>query len=197
MSEQIAKSDKKQYPAALLDGDVLAKGYTAIAAALKNVMPDDGTYRYVPITSRPTETQWRTFTGKMPVVGIGWAGWHASKLDGRTFRGPLVYTVAVLTEHRQPELLYVGDGKLPGAFGVAAAAIGVLNGLVVNGVGTAFVTSVSSDDLAQFLNDGQASVLLTVQFDNASLDMGRMLGQLDTLKILHQNYIESKTGAEL
>lgn len=190
-------TENVQYPAQLLNGDVITTCYQAIFDALQKVMPDNGMYRYVPITPRPTETQWRAFTGKAPAIGIGWAGWHASKLDGKVFRGPLLFSVALLTEHREANRLYVGDGQLPGIFGVTAAAIAMLNGMTVDGAGTAFVVSASNTDLAQFLSDGQASALLTVQFDNVALNVSDIVGQLDTLKILNQKYMDSRTGAEL
>ncbi|KXV50538.1 hypothetical protein AD945_01780 [Gluconobacter albidus] len=183
-----------QYPAALIDGDVLAVCYRAIESALQTVMPADGRFRYVPITPRPSEIQWRAFTGKMPVVGIGWQGWHANKMAGAVFRGPLVFSVAILTAHRQPENLYVGDGKLAGAFGVTAAAIGVLNGMNVPGAGTALVTSASSVELAQFLDEGQAGILLTVQFENVALDMDRIVPQLDDFKMLFSEIVDSSSG---
>ncbi|MFT9448428.1 hypothetical protein [Gluconobacter japonicus] len=180
-----------QYPETLIDGDVLATCYKAISAALQTVMPANGKYRYVPLTPRPSESQWRTFTGKFPAVGIGWQGWQSAKAGGSTFRGPLIFSVAILTEHRLPEHLYLGDGNTPGAFGVTAAAIGVLNGLTVPGAGTAFVHTASSAELAQFLSEGQSSVLLTVQFDSVALDMGRITPQLDTLKMLVQKDVDS------
>ncbi|MBS0995847.1 hypothetical protein [Gluconobacter cerinus] len=183
-----------QYPATLIDGDVMAVCYRAIESALQTVMPADGKFRYVPLTPRPSESQWRAFTGKMPVIGIGWQGWHANKLSGATFRGSLVFSVAILTAHRQPENLYVGDGKLAGAFGVTAAAIGMLNGMTVPGAGTSLVTSASSVELAQFLEEGQSGVLLTVQFENVALELERITPQLDDFKTLSSEIVDSPSG---
>lgn len=186
-----------QYPATLIDGDVLAVCYKAIEAALETVMPSDGRYRYVPMTPRPTDSQWRAFTGKLPVIGIGWQGWHASKTSGTTFRGPLVFSVAILTAHRQPEHLYLGDGKLAGAFGVSTAALGVLNGMTAPGAGTALVTSVSTAELAQFLEEGQSGVLLTVQFESVALELERITPQLDDFKTLSNTFKDSSSGETL
>jgi len=183
-----------QYPATLIDGDIMAVCYRAIESALQTVMPADGRFRYVTMTPRPSESQWRAFTGKLPAIGIGWQGWHASKLSGATFRGALVFSVAILTAHRQPENLYLGDGKLAGAFGVTAAAIGVLNGMTVPGAGTALVTSASSVELAQFLDEGQSGVLLTVQFENVALDMERIIPQLDDFTTLSSEIVDSPSG---
>lgn len=186
-----------QFPADILNGNVIAACYDAIETALKTVMPDNGLYRYVPITPRPRPEQWREFTGRLPVVGIGWAGWRSSKLGGTNFRGPLLFSVAILTEHRDPQHLYKGDGKLAGTFGVTQAAISVLNRLTVSGAGTAYVVGASSAELAEFLSEGQSSVLLTIEFDNVALDEREVVSKLDTLKTIYATYVDSETGAVL
>lgn len=111
------------------------------------------------------------------------------------------FTSAGITEARMLNQvhghLYKGDGKLAGIFGVTAAAIAVLNRLTVSGAGTAYVVSASSAELAQFLSDGQSSVLLTIEFDNVSLDEAVVVSKLDTLKTIYETYVDSKTGAVL
>ncbi|MEW9272982.1 hypothetical protein [Gluconobacter oxydans] len=185
---------ENQIPSSLIDGDVLALAYKGIIKALQDIMPANGVYRYVPITPRPSEKQWRAFTSKFPVVGLGWDSWHSDKGGAGIFRGPLVFTVAIITDHRNPDHLYLGNGTQPGAFGVTAAALSVLNALTVPGVGTAYVRSASSSELAQYLDDGQGSVLLTVQFDNVALDLDRILPQLDTFKQLSNTFKDSSSG---
>lgn len=182
--------------APLMDGDVLATAYRAVLQELQTVFPAGGRYRYVPITPRPSEAQWRAFTAKLPVIGVGWQGWHAERGGSVNFRGPCVFSVAILTEHRSPDHLYLGSSNQPGAFGVAAAAISVLNGLTIPGVGSAFVESASSVELAQYLSEGQASVLLTINIHSVALDVARVTAQLDTLKTLSETY-QTSTGETL
>ncbi|MBM9400378.1 hypothetical protein JUN65_02060 [Gluconacetobacter azotocaptans] len=167
-----------QYPAVLVGGNVVTRGFLAIQDRLKQIFPPSlYTHRIVPPKISPE--MWKTLIAHTPMIGIGWAGWVPTRQLGTEFRGDLVFAVFLLTKQRKLEDLYLGDGKVPGVFGESAMATFMLHNFIEPDIGRCVVRQCTAVGAADWVPDGQAIVAMDVAIENVGFDCFEWQQQLD------------------
>ena len=84
---------------------------------------------------------WTRLLRRLPFVGLGWSDADPIKAAPRVFAGESGWTVFLVAENKAgPRNLYFGDAQGPGLFDMVHAAVAILHGHTIPGVGTVFVT---------------------------------------------------------
>ena len=114
-----------------------------IAAALQSRLqvafpPEFFEFELLP--ARLNAAEWTRLVRRTPFIGLGWGGLTAAENGGALFKGNSVWTVfAVVSNQSGDKGRYLGDEQGVGLFQVIQAAVVVLNGLKIPGVGTCLV----------------------------------------------------------
>lgn len=94
---------------------------------------------------RLTAQEWERLVRRTPFIGLGWNDVDATRNAGTLFKGESHWTVfVVVTNQSSVGARYYGDAQGVGLFQVVQAAIAVLNGHTVPGVGTCLVTKAAN-----------------------------------------------------
>lgn len=135
----------------------------AMRARLELAFPQERfVHHYLP--DRISLAWWQRIMKKTPVVGIGWAKFspHA-RAPGKLFTGEVMFPVyLVISNPRGIEERYFGDRMAPGLLKMVRAAIAVLHGAPVPGVGTLQVADCSNAHAENYDEEGMALAMIDV-----------------------------------
>lgn len=112
----------------------------ALRDRLRLVFPERR-FQHAIMPSKITPKEWLRLTQRTPFVGLGWAQLDPIRQAGRDFIGRMHWSVYLVTQNSAGTAqLYAGDARAPGLFDLVAAAVAVLQGYTIPGVGTVTVT---------------------------------------------------------
>ena len=161
-----------------IDPGVLQLTGDAITARLQLVFPP-ARFQHSFIPAKLTTPVWSRLTTKTPFVGVGWNALEGDKEQSRIFDGESTWTVFLCTKNasgHRPR--FFGDQQAPGLFSMVHAAVAVLHGWTLDGVGTGFV-----DRAANAYSDGwdmDDMAIASIEFRmGASLTVGDALTGVD------------------
>jgi hypothetical protein len=154
---------------------------TALIAQVQIAFPPT-LFQFEVMPSKLTPQAWTALVRRVPFVGLGWNGVEPAPDMGRGFRGVSRWTLYLVTRNSAGELgRYFGDAQGPGLLQMVQAAVVLLQGADIGGVGTAAVRSVANA-VAEGWEGGNAVIAavdidvpvdLTLRnsIDGASVDM--------------------------
>jgi len=98
----------------------------------------------------------------------------------------------------KPEQRYLGaqigsGAYLPGMMGLQEYAIAGLHGFTIEDIGTCRVTQVSSTELADWNQDGKATVVLEITIPDVALDLPTVTATLNDFLRLQEQLISDQT----
>lgn len=125
----------------LISPDILTLTARALQDRLKSVLPE-GQFQHAFLPARLDAGVWKQLVTRTPFVGLGW-----STLDhdqgARSFTGYSQWIVFLVVKNPGSGFAprYLGDAQSQGLFAVTCAAVAVLHGMTIDGVGTVSVRS--------------------------------------------------------
>ncbi len=150
-------------------GPLQLTGY-ALQQRLRLVFPERR-FVHAWMPPRVGKEDWKRLLRRPPFVGLGWADADPIKQSPRLFTGESGWTVFLVTKNQAgPEQLYRGDAQGPGLFDMVHAAIAILHGHSIPGVGTvsvvkagnAFAENWDGDDTAMAAIDLRVGLTLAL-----------------------------------
>lgn len=124
----------------------------AIAERLRIVFPPQR-FEHAVMPSRVDASTWGKLLRRTPFIGLGWADLDPVRGAGRLFHGTSAWTVYLVVKNPAgARERYWGDRQGPGLFVMVRAAVGILHGHTIEGVGTIQVIK-SGNAFAEGWND--------------------------------------------
>jgi len=142
----------------------------ALQARLRMVFPERR-FVHAWMPPRVGKSDWNRLLRRMPFVGLGWSDADPIKATPRLFTGASGWTVFLVTQNVSGARgLYYGDAQGPGLFDMVHAAIAILHGHTIAGVGTvnvrkagnAFAENWDGDDTAMAAIDLDVGMTLAL-----------------------------------
>ena len=101
-------------------------------------------FQYAFMPPRLSQKGWNELLRRPPFIGIGWNSLEGGK-DSRIFEGRSRWSIFLATKNQNSiDGRYIGDSFGPGLFTMVQAAVGLLHGYVIKGIGNVEVTAVSN-----------------------------------------------------
>jgi hypothetical protein len=104
----------------------------------------------------PTKTEWDRLTRRSPCLGVAWAGLEREPKAGPLFSGEAKWLIYLVVDNPEVGARFYGDGRGIGLVGMVTAAIALLHGWTVDGVGTTSVALAESLTKEEWGNDTTA-----------------------------------------
>ncbi|QDH13813.1 hypothetical protein E3E12_06025 [Formicincola oecophyllae] len=168
------------FPRQILRGDVVAHTYISVSQRLREVLrPEVFSHHHLPPS--PNRATWEKLSQNGPSVALGCGIWRAERDCGMTFRGTLIFPVAVLLRLPDPQRLYLGTGQLRGigVAGIMAVFATCFHGWALDGIGTCKVTDISVLQTEDWFEDRACVVAAELTFEHVSPDLQPYAQQLD------------------
>ncbi|WP_122050359.1 hypothetical protein [Asaia bogorensis] len=182
---------------AIISGGVTGAAFQAIQAQLKAFF-DPAWFSHAVIPAKVSQATWKDITRTKNLIGLGWSHWSPESDNAGTFRGTLSFPLILMVSFDKPEQRYLGaqigsGAYLPGMMGLQEYAIAALQGFTIEDIGTCRVTQVSSTELADWNQDGKATVVLEITIPDVALDLPTVTATLNDFLRLQEQLISDQT----
>jgi hypothetical protein len=148
------------YPVQPIGPGPLAQTARALQARLQLVFPTSR-FQHDIVPAKITPEIWKQLLRRTPFIGLGWNTVDNTG-DGRLFEGPGSWSVFLMVKNpASVTARYFGDSQGAGLFLLTQAAIGVLQGYTIEGLGSVHVHR-AGNVYAESWDDDAAAVIVDV-----------------------------------